>query len=164
MKDLEDWKEPDPIYRTFLLFQRTAQAVFRYSDMGFYSALRFNTPVFIALQGIILNGGTATHTDMAYWTNTQIHNITGLVSRMTRAGLVTTERDTQDRRVIHIMITEEGRKVYKKACRVARNNMQGVMKGITAEQALELEKILAVLRENSKLEMKAKPRQGRRKE
>jgi DNA-binding MarR family transcriptional regulator len=162
LKDLEDWKEPDPIFRTFLLFQRTAQAVFRYSDMGFYSTLRFNTPVYIALQGILLNGGTATHTDMAYWTNTQIHNITGLVSRMAKAGLVTTERDLQDRRIIHILITEQGRKVYKKAQRVARENMQGVMKGISADQALELEKILAVLRENSKLSQ-SKPQQGRRK-
>jgi DNA-binding MarR family transcriptional regulator len=154
LKELYDWKEPDPSFRAFLLFHRTGQYVLRYSDTHFYSAMGFTTPTFITLKGLIINGGTATHTDMAYWTNTQLHNITGLVRRMVKAGLVTTERDLKDRRIIYIQITELGREKYKEASRVAKASYLQIMKGIDADQALELEKLLNILIDNAQSDPK----------
>ena len=147
--DKDDLKEQDAIFRAFLLFMRTAQAVFKYSDMRFYATLGFSTATFAALRGLTIRGGTSTHTELAKWTNTEPHNITGIVRRFEKAGLVTTERDTKDRRVVHIHITDKGREVWDKASQVAKINTKRLMEGFNKDQALELEKLLSILKGNS---------------
>jgi len=154
--DKDDLKEREQVFRTFLLFMRTAQAVLKYSDMHFYATLGFTTSTFAALRGLVLRGGSITHTELANWTNTEPHNITGVVRRFEKAGIVTTERDTKDRRIVHIHMTDKGYKVWDEANKVARVNTRHLMKGIRKDQAQDLEKLLMVLKGNSSVNKRKK--------
>jgi DNA-binding MarR family transcriptional regulator len=149
MSEIEEMRERDPVFRSFLLFMQTSSLVFKYSDARFFVTLGFTTSVFAILRGLANKKGTATHTELANWTNTEPHNITGIIRRMSRTGLTTTRRDTKDRRVVNVYMTAKGWEVWKKAKRIARINMKHIMQGIDNSEALELSKYLMKMKDNS---------------
>ena len=42
-----------------------------------------------------------------------VSNLTGIVDRLEEKGLVARERDTGDRRIVHVKLTAKGQKLYK---------------------------------------------------
>ena len=42
-----------------------------------------------------------------------VSNLTGIVDRLEEKGLVARERDTGDRRIVHVKLTAKGQKMYK---------------------------------------------------
>jgi DNA-binding MarR family transcriptional regulator len=146
VNSLRNVSHEDPIIRSFTLFVQTAGAVSRYADSRFYECAHLSMAKYVALKA--LDGGTMTHAELAAWTNTKRHNITTLVERMSRDGLVKTERDQKDRRVIHIMLTDKGREAFEQASPVARSVREHFMHGIGKDKALQLESLLRTMREN----------------
>jgi len=138
----------DPVVRTFILFMQMAQATYKYADSHFYHSNRLKATTYVALQVLVTHGGTMTHTEMATWTNTKRHNITTLVERMKENGLVMTERSTEDKRLIRITITDKGRETFKKASPTAHKIMEQLMLGICKVEALELERLLGIMKAN----------------
>lgn len=132
----------DPILRTFMMFVRVSQAVYKYSDYRLYQSNHTTTTTFVALKGLAANGGVMTHTELADWTNTKRHNITALVMRMKADGLITTERDRVDKRFLHIQITDKGRKLFEETSPIARDIMRQVMNGIGNNEAIEFGQLL----------------------
>jgi len=90
-----------------------------------------------------------TPSELAEWTQTERHNITALVDRMKRDGLVTTERHSSDKRLVNIILTDKGREVLNQAMPVARKIVNHVMSSLTEADAALLEKELRVLRQNA---------------
>jgi DNA-binding MarR family transcriptional regulator len=88
------------------------------------------------------------HTKLAEWTNTRKHNITGMVARMKKEGLVTTEFSMEDKRTVPISITEKGRKLYDKASSIYEDLMKIIMHGMSLDQAAQLEKLLMIIKSN----------------
>ncbi len=68
--------------RAFAQFTRTSDAIFKYMDSRFYREIRLSYIKYSALKGLVDNGGTLKHSDIARLTNTKKHNITALVNRM----------------------------------------------------------------------------------
>ena len=139
----------DIILRTFILFVQTAHTVLKYADAHFYRKARLSVIKFIALQALAINGGTMTLSQIAEWTNRERHNITTLVERLKRDGLVTAERDNRDKRFVNVMLTDKGREVVSQATPVARDILNQVMLSVSGGDAVLLEKPLAVLRQNA---------------
>ena len=90
-----------------------------------------------------------TPSELAEWTQTERHNITALVDRMRRDGLVTTERNSSDRRSVNIILTDKGRDVLSRAMPVARKIVDQVMSSLTEADAVSLENLLKVLGQNA---------------
>ena len=151
MSKIIDIKHDDPILRVFMLFMQMAQATYKYSDKRFFDA-NVSTATFIALKGLLNNGGVMTHSELAEWTNTEKHNITTLVDRMKKEGLVTSQYSQVDRRVAHITLTDKGRDAFDKAMPVSREIMNRIMHGISPEAAGQLEKLLGHVKTNMKRE------------
>ncbi len=42
-----------------------------------------------------------------------VSNLTGIVDRLEEKGLVVRERDSHDRRVVHVRLTDKGKKLYR---------------------------------------------------
>ena len=142
-----DYDETIP--RTFMVFVQAADAVLKYADAYFYRKARLSTIKFIVLKGLAVRGGTMTPSEIAVWTNRERHDITTLVDRLKRDGLVSAERDTRDRRVINVCLTDKGRETLNEVTPVAREIINQVMSSIDEDNALLLEKLLQVLRQNS---------------
>ena len=147
MNKMTEINHEDPVLRAFMMFMQLGQAIYKYSDRRFYGK-GVTTATFIALKGLIITGGVMTHSQLAAWTNTEKHNITTLVDRMKKDGLVTSEYSKEDRRVAHITVTPKGRKVFEQAIGVSREIMNQAMNGIGASGAAQLEKVLKKMKTN----------------
>jgi len=90
-----------------------------------------------------------TPSEIAEWTFRERHNITTLVDRLKRDGLVRVERNMKDKRFLSVTLTAKGRKVLKQAMPVAREIVDQVMSSISEGDAVPLEKSLRVLRQNA---------------
>ena len=142
-------KHEDPILRTFILFTQTADAVLKYADAGLFRKAGLSVIKLIVLQLLAANGGTAEPSKIAEWALRERHDITTLVERMKRDGLVKAERSERDRRFVNIMLTDKGKALLGKAMPVAREIVNQVMSSISEEDVVLLEKSLAVLRQNA---------------
>ncbi len=140
----------DAVLRTFILFVQSAQAVLKYADAHLYKKARLSVVKLIVLQVLDSKSGAMMPSDMAKWTQTERHNITALVNRMRQDGLVTAERNSSNKRFVNITLTDKGREVLRQAMPVAREVVNQVMVSIAERDAILLEKLLRVLRENAR--------------
>jgi DNA-binding MarR family transcriptional regulator len=95
----------------------------------------------------LIDGITASQ--LAKWTDTEPHNITTLISRMKREGLLSTERSQRDKRYVNIKVTEKGKEVIRSSMPVAQEIVDQIMSSIQTDDFLKLEKTLRVIRQNS---------------
>ena len=144
-----DVDHEDTIIRSFILFVQTAYAILKYADAHLYRKARLSISKLIVMRAIASNNGVITPSEIAKWTQTERHNITTLIERMKRDGLIRTERNPRDRRFVNVSLTDKGRKVLIQAMLVAREIVDQVMSSIGEDDALLLEKSLRVLRQNA---------------
>ena len=137
----------DAILRTFILFAQTARAVLKYADTHLYRKARLSTIQLIVLRVLASSGGLMRPSEIAEWTQTERHNITALIDRMRKEGLVTVERNTSDKRLVDVTLTDKGREVLSRAMPVAREVVGQVMLSITEGDSALLEKPLRVMRQ-----------------
>jgi DNA-binding MarR family transcriptional regulator len=149
MNRLTEIYHPDVIVGTFILFIQTAQLVLKYADAYLYRKLRLSVSKLIVLQVLAGVSGSMLPSEIAEWTNTERHNITALINRMKKDGLVTAERDSSDKRLVHIKLTDKGRKVLEQAMPVAKEVVDQVMSSITEGDAALLKEKLRALRQNA---------------
>lgn len=139
----------DAVLRTFILFVQTARAVLKYADAHLYRKARLSTIKLIVLQVLASNNGVMKPSEIAEWTQTERHNITALINRMRQEGLVTVERNTNDKRHVNVTLTNNGREVLMQTMPVAREIVNQVMLSISEGDDALLEKPLRVLRQNA---------------
>ena len=144
-----DVETEDTILRVFILFVQTARAALKYADTHLYREVGFSAVKLVVLQVLASNNGTMTPSQIAKWTHTERHNITTLVERMRQNGLVITERNAKDKRVVNVTLTDKGRELLCRAMPAAREVVNQVMLSITEGDAALLEKPLSVLRQNA---------------
>jgi len=146
---LIDVDHDDVILRAYIIFVQTADVVLKYADANLYRKTRLSVIKYLVLQILATNGGTMKPSEIAEWTFRERHNITTLVDRLKRDGLVRVERNNRDKRFVSVTLTAKGRKVLKQAIPVARGIVNRVMSSISEGDAVPLEKSLRFLRQNA---------------
>ena len=144
-----DVDHEDAILRSFILLVQTAYAILKYADAHLYRKARLSISKLIVMRALATNKGVMTPSELAKWTQTERHNVTTLIERMKRDGLIRTERNPRDRRFVNVSLTDKGREVLMQAMLVAREIVDQVMSSIGEDDALLLEKSLRVLRQNA---------------
>ena len=139
----------DMILRTFIMFVQTAHTVLKYADAHFYRKTGLSAIKFIVLDALAVNGGSMRPSEIAEWTYRERHNITTLVDRLKRDGFVKTNRNSEDRRVITVTLTDKGQHVLSEATPVSWEIVKEVMSSFSEDDAVLLEKQLRVLRQNA---------------
>ncbi len=139
----------DVVPSTFMLFVQTAQAVLKYTDAYLYRRTRLSVSKLIVLKALSINGQGMMPSKIAEWTGTERNNITSLISRMQQEGLVTTKRNSSDKRLVNVKLTDKGREVLGQAIPVAQEVVNQVMSSITESDAALLKEKLRVLRQNA---------------
>ncbi len=146
---LIDVNHDDTILGTFILFVQTARAVLKYTDADLYRKARLSTIKLIVLRALASNNRAMTPSEIAEWTQTERHNITALINRMRRDGLVTAERNSSDKRLVNITLTDKGREVLNRCMPMAKEIVDQVMLSIDEDDAALLGKYLRTLRQNA---------------
>ena len=148
MSRLIEVDHEDTILSTFILFVQTAQVVLKYVDTYLYRKTRLSVSKLITLKTLDTRGAMMP-SEIASWTNTERHNITALANRMKRDGLITTERNNSNKRLVNIKLTDKGRETLSKAMLVAQEVVNQVMLSITEGDAVLLKEKLTILRQNA---------------
>jgi len=146
---LIDVDHEDTILRSFILFVQTAYTILKYADAHLYRKARLSISKLVVMRAIASNNGVITPSELAEWTQTERHNITTVVERMKRDGLIRTERNPRDRRFVNVSLTDKGREVLMQAMPVAREIVDQVMSSISEDDAVLLEKSLSALRQSA---------------
>lgn len=139
----------DPIGKTLMLMVQTSRLIIKYVDACFYQKTPISFTKFMVLKVLVSNNGILTPTQLAAWTQTEIHNITTLLARMKKEDLVYTKQSDKDRRKVNVFITDKGRRLLKQAMPVAAHFIDQIMRSITEENATHCSEILKVLRDNA---------------
>jgi len=147
--DMIEVNHGDAILRTFILFVQTARAVLKYADVHLYRKARFSIVKLVVLRALASNGGTMRPYKIAHWTQTERHTITALINRMKQEGLIEAERDGSDRRYVNVTITDKGRESLSLVMPAAREIVDQVMSSFSEGDAVLLEKLMKVLRQNA---------------
>jgi DNA-binding MarR family transcriptional regulator len=74
-----------------------------------------------------------------------VSNLTGIVDRLEQKGLVTRERDSDDRRVIRVKLTEKGTKLYKNTIPLFEKCISQFFSPLNKAQQKELASLLRKL-------------------
>ena len=75
----------------------------------------------------------------------QNSTVTGIIDRMEREGLVARVRSTEDRRVVHIRLTEKGAKLAREIPIEPMEIFRNALESLSAQEMRDLMKILAKL-------------------
>src|SRR5436189_6327969 len=67
-----------------------------------------------------------------------VSNLTGIVDRLEEKKLVTRKRDDKDRRVVHVVLTEKGAKLYKSTIPLFEKTVSQIFSSLDKPQQKEL--------------------------
>jgi DNA-binding MarR family transcriptional regulator len=147
--EIGEREEPDSKIRTFILFTQTTREVVKYVDAHLYREAGSSATQLIVLQALKHNEGMMTPSEISTWTQTERHNITTLIRRMKKAGLVTSERNSRNKKIVNVIITDKGRKALEQIMPVAHKIVDRVMMSMNENDAVLLEKLLRLIRQNA---------------
>jgi DNA-binding MarR family transcriptional regulator len=147
--EIDERKQIDASLRAFILFWQTTREVLKYVDYHLYHEAGTSTIQLVVLQALNRNNGVMTPSEISRWTQTERHNITTLVRRMKRDGLVTSERNGRNRKKVEIILTDKGREVLMHIMPVAQKIVDRVMMSIKPKDAARLERLLRLMRQDA---------------
>ena len=87
--------------KSFTYLLQTADAITRYADIVYYK-YGLSQIKYVALHVMSMNGGTMRPSDLARWTFRERHDMTTLIRRLEKQGLVRIQRSTIDRREVNV--------------------------------------------------------------
>jgi MarR family transcriptional regulator, 2-MHQ and catechol-resistance regulon repressor len=74
-----------------------------------------------------------------------VSNLTGIVDRLEEKKIVVRKRDENDRRVVHVVLTEKGAKLYKTAIPLFEKSIKQIFSSLEKPDQKELSAILRKL-------------------
>jgi DNA-binding MarR family transcriptional regulator len=74
-----------------------------------------------------------------------VSNLTGIVDRLEEKKLVLRKRDERDRRVVHVMLTDKGAKLYKTTIPLFEKSISAIFAAVDKRQQKELSALLRKL-------------------
>jgi DNA-binding MarR family transcriptional regulator len=80
-----------------------------------------------------------------------VSNLTGIVDRLEEKKLVVRKRDEHDRRVVYVVLTEKGAKLYKTAVPLFEQSLARIFAGIGKAEQKQLAAILRKLSQSTSI-------------
>ncbi|RJQ53190.1 MAG: MarR family transcriptional regulator [Actinobacteria bacterium] len=96
------------------------------------------TPPQMGALATLATVGELTMSQLSFLLGLALPTTTGIVDRLTRAGLVQRRRDAEDRRVVKVAITGSGRGRLDKSIELRRRTLVAMIEEMDAEPAADL--------------------------
>ena len=103
--------------------------------------LDLTPPQFYVLATIGYAGGLA-FSEIGQKMMVTVSNLTGIVDRLEKKDVVARERDSRDRRVIRVTLTDKGLKIYKNTIPIFERSISQFFSPLTKAQQKELASLL----------------------
>jgi DNA-binding MarR family transcriptional regulator len=133
----------DRNYNLWLLLHQVADIIFyaREQELKEYKLPGMQAEVLFAIKAI---GDKATPADIARWLFRRPHSVSGILDRMSKAGLVQKSKDLHRKNLIRVSLTEEGEKAFAQALK--RASIHKIISALNEDQKKQLESLLDILR------------------
>ena len=106
--------------------------------------LELTAPQFYVLATIGYPGGVP-FSEIGAKMMVTVSNLTGIVDRLEEKDIVARDMDKHDRRVIHVKLTEKGKKLYKVSVTTFENSVSKLLSPLDKSQQKELSTLLRKL-------------------
>ncbi|MBM3148827.1 MAG: winged helix DNA-binding protein, partial [Chloroflexi bacterium] len=97
-----------------------------------------------------------TPAQISRWMVRKPHSISGLLSRMEKAGLIRKTKDLHKKNLVRVSLTEKGEAAYKLAMK--REMLHKIMSSLSPEQRKQLSSALEILRDKGLMGMGIDPK------
>lgn len=112
---------------------------------GFMERIGLTLPQAAVMWTLGVYGGITTMSDLAQMTHQSGATVTGIVDRLTNAGLVERVRDRGDRRVVYVQVTEAGTTKLEEIEAERQKQTEQMTKQLTDEELEQLNSLLSKL-------------------
>ncbi len=133
----------------FISFIHTTRAVTKYFDTLLYKRLHLSIVKLAVLTVLEDSGGVMTPSEIARITYTERNNVTTLVRRMSKEGLVTIKHNPDDKRSLHVVLTDAGRSVFRQARPVPIEVYKYLFNSIPRDELKALKMPMSIMRQNA---------------
>jgi len=133
----------------FISFIHTSRAVSKYFDTLLYKRLRLSIVKLAVLTVLDANGGVMTPSEIARVTYTERNNITTLVRRMNKEDLVRIQRNPEDKRSLHVVLTDAGRSMFLQARPIPIEVYKYLYNSIPRDTLKALDMPMSIMRNNA---------------
>jgi len=141
--------QADNVLRSYITFVKYAEKTVKYADARLRQETGFSFIKYRVLHTIAANGGMMTPSEIANRTLRRRNDITTLVRRLVRDGLVVTDVSDRDKRCVNVTLTDKGRGMLPQLISVVKEIADQVMLSMTEADAVVLEKLMGVLGQNA---------------
>ncbi|MGD9116280.1 MAG: MarR family transcriptional regulator [Dehalococcoidia bacterium] len=137
-----------PLLSTWLLIHQTYNLVLKCEDAVFAKE-GLTTEHHAVLMAIKLIGSQAIVTDVARFLDRSPNTISLIADRMEKRGLIKKMRDLRDRRLVRLVITSEGNKVFEGANIASWELMRQILSPLSEKEQLVLSDLLETVRQKA---------------
>ncbi len=134
----------DEIYRIWQLIFRTRDVLNKVHDKELQDAAGISAAMYGVLVFSQLLGNQATPAELARWLTKEPHNLSQLIARMKKKGLLTKVKDLDRKNQVRVKLTGKGRQAYKYAAKRATPNR--MISFLSADEQGQLSSCLEKLR------------------
>lgn len=131
------------------LLLHTFRVVNKYYNAYMYKHFNLSISQVAVLTVLYNNDGAMNPSAIASATFTERNNITVIIERMKKSGLVDTCRNSINKRHVDIVLTEKGKTLFERAKPVVDEIIQNLISGLTEDTAILARRPLRILRQNA---------------
>src|SRR6202043_3813897 len=113
------------------------------------AALELSAAQFIIISNLAGAEGPVSASDLCKGISYDAGAMTRMLDRLESKGLIRRNRSAQDRRLMHLELTEEGRAAYPRMREISLTMANRVLRGFTKSEARQLEGFLTRMLENA---------------
>lgn len=139
--------EASPRYRALLQLLRTADTIWNASRV-FFARWELSPSQFNVLNLLAMNPAGLSQTDLSRQLIMHRSNVTGLVDRLEKRGLVARQDVAADRRAYRVVLTPSGTKLVREIIPLYYDGAERVWGKLTPKRAAQLVADLAIVAEN----------------
>jgi DNA-binding MarR family transcriptional regulator len=141
--------EGNSISEAFDLFIQAASLTQKYADSAFYRKAGISIPKYAVMQILANADNPVTPSELSRRMIKERHDITTLMRRMNRDGLIDITPNALDRRSVIITLTEKGREKLVQAKPIAEEIANQVMLKLSNNNLASMTKSLNTLKQNA---------------
>ncbi len=104
---------------------------------------------FIVIASLAASAETKSASDLCKSISYDAGAMTRMIDRLESKGLIRRERCPNDRRLVYLELTEEGRAAYPRMKEISRKGLNRFLRGFTRTEARQLESFLHRMLENA---------------
>ncbi len=145
----------DGDYNLWVLLHQVSDIIFnaREAELQKYGLPATQAEVLFVIKAV---GDEVTPAQISRMVFRRPHSVSGIIDRMTKAGLVRKTKDLHRKNLVRVTLTEKGQKAYGQALR--RKSVQKIMSALSEAERQKLKSLLETLRNKGLKELGINPK------